>query len=170
MTNSACGCKSSASSCAPSALGDSPVNMQEIGSMTYEGGSDVFTSNRHALHNNEAKTFNMMTFRTQDDAPFFTPRPQATPYVSATVSSGKEECHRVTNLMLRSNFQWVKHAAALALAGFTVAGGINYVKTGKVLPSSTSVTLSQGLRAANAITPAARLSKTTNIIILNSIL
>ena len=31
--------------------------------MTYEGGSDVFTSNRHALHNNEAKTFNMMTFK-----------------------------------------------------------------------------------------------------------
>merc|ERR1712037_553526 len=151
MTNSACGCKSSA----PSALGGSPVNMQEIESMTYEGGSDVFTSNRHALHNNEAKTFNMMTFRTQ-----------ATPYVSATVSSGKEECHRVTNLMLRSNFQWVKHAAALAFAGFTVAGGINYVKTGKVLPSSTSVTLSQCLRAADAITPAARLSKTTNIVIL----
>ena len=77
--------------------------------MTYEGGSDVFTSNRHALHDNEAKTFNMMTFRTQDDAPFFTPRPQATPYVSATVSSGKEECHRVTNLMLRSNFQVFLH-------------------------------------------------------------
>ena len=73
--------------------------------MTYEGGSDVFTSNRHTLHNNEAKSFNMMTFRTQDDAPFFTPRPQTSPYVSATVSSGKEECHRVTNLMLRSNFQ-----------------------------------------------------------------
>ena len=122
--------------------------------MTYEGGSDVFTSNRHALHNNEAKSFSMMAFRTQDDAPFFSPRPQA--YVSATVPSGKDECQRVTNLMLRSNmqvillsvissvfftfqfFQWVKHAAALAFAGFAVAGGINYVKTGKVLPSSTS--------------------------------
>ena len=121
--------------------------------MTYEGGSDVFTSNRHALHNNEAKSFNMMAFRTQDDAPFFSPRPQA--YISATVPSGKDECHRVTNLMLRSNTQvlsvlmtsviftvlssqWVKHAAALAFAGFAVAGGINYVKTGKVLPSSTS--------------------------------
>ena len=124
--------------------------------MTYEGGSDVFTSNRHALHNNEARSFNMMAFRTQDDAPFFTPRPQARAYVSATVPSGKDECQRVTNLMLRSNFQvishgnhhhnystvqfsqWVKHAAALAFAGFAVAGGINYVKTGKVLPSSTS--------------------------------
>ena len=71
--------------------------------MTYEGGSDVFTSNRHALHNNEAKSFNMMAFRTQDDAPFFSPRPQA--YVSATVPSGKDECQRVTNLMLRSNTQ-----------------------------------------------------------------
>jgi hypothetical protein len=110
--------------------------MQEIESMTYEGGSDVFTSNRHALHNNEARSFNMMAFRTQDDAPFFSPRPQA--YVSATVPSGKDECQRVTNLMLRSNTQWVKHAAALAFAGFAVAGGINYVKTGKVLPSSTS--------------------------------
>ena len=72
--------------------------------MMFEGGSDIFTSNRHALHNNEAKSFNMMTFRTQDDAPFFTPRPQAA-YVSATVPSGREECHRVTSLMLRSNFQ-----------------------------------------------------------------
>lgn len=101
--------------------------------MMFEGGSDIFTSNRHALHNNEAKSFNMMTFRTQDDAPFFTPRPQAA-YVSATVPSGREECHRVTSLMLRSNFQWVKHAAALTVAGAAVAGGINYVKTGKVIP------------------------------------
>ena len=125
MTNSGCGCKSSASSCAPSGIGGSSVNMQvvedggfcrkynsscqEIESMTYEGGSDVFTSNRHALHNNEAKSFNMMAFRTQDDAPFFTPRPQARAYISATVPSGKDECQRVTNLMLRSNIQVISH-------------------------------------------------------------
>ena len=73
----------------------------------FEGGSDVFTSNRHALHNNEAKSFNMMTFRTQDDAPFFSPRPsQQAQYVSATVPViEKEGCERVTTLMLRSNTQ-----------------------------------------------------------------
>merc|ERR1719201_1746173 len=100
--NTSCGCKQSGKP--GGAVNTTKTLEAEAEMMTYEGGSDVFSSNRHALHNNEAKTFNMMTFRTQDDAPFFTPRPQATPYVSATVSSGKEECHRVTNLMLRSNF------------------------------------------------------------------
>merc|ERR1712156_751059 len=63
-SSSACGCKGNISS--------SPVNTQckqELESLMFEGGSDVFTSNRHALHNNEAKTFNLLTYRTQDDAP-----------------------------------------------------------------------------------------------------
>ena len=72
----------------------------------FEGGSDVFTSNRHQLHNNEAKTFNLMTFRTQDDAPFFTSSQQHHhQYVSATIPVEKDGCERVTSLMNRSNFQ-----------------------------------------------------------------
>ena len=72
----------------------------------FEGGSDVFTSNRHTLHNNEARSFNMMNFRTQDDAPFFRPSLQSPPgHVSATVPVEREACERVTSLMLRSNTQ-----------------------------------------------------------------
>ena len=74
----------------------------------FEGGSDVFTSNRHTLHNNEAKTFNMMTFWTQDDAPFFTPRPPTSQYVSATVPVEREGCEKVTHLMLRSQIQVIQ--------------------------------------------------------------
>ena len=69
----------------------------------------MFTSNRHTLHNNEARSFNMMSFRTQDDAPFFSPRPAQSQYVSATVPViEKEGCERVTTLMLRSNAQVFK--------------------------------------------------------------
>ena len=71
----------------------------------FEGGSDVFTSNRHTLHNNEARSFNMMNFRTQDDAPFFRPSLQSPGHVSATVPVEREGCERVTSLMLRSNTQ-----------------------------------------------------------------
>merc|ERR1712079_44833 len=122
-SSSACGCKGNISS--------GPVNTQckqELESLMFEGGSDVFTSNRHALHNNEAKTFNLLTYRTQDDAPFFSPRPAASPYTSATVPVEREGCEKVTRLMLRSNIQWVKHAAALTLAGVSVFGGIHYLK------------------------------------------
>merc|ERR1712156_792606 len=62
-SSSTCGCKGNITS--------GPVNTQckqELESLMFEGGSDVFTSNRHALHNNEAKTFNLLTYRTQDDA------------------------------------------------------------------------------------------------------
>merc|ERR1712045_182454 len=120
---SGCGCKGNISS--------GPVNTQckqELESLMFEGGSDVFTSNRHALHNNEAKTFNLLTYRTQDDAPFFSPRPAASPYTSATVPVEREGCEKVTRLMLRSNIQWLKHAAALTLAGVSVFGGIHYLK------------------------------------------
>ena len=80
--------------------------VQEAKSLMFEGGSDVFTSNRHQLHNNEAKIFNLMTFRTQDDAPFFTSsHQQHQQYVSATIPVEKDGCERVTSLMKRSNFQ-----------------------------------------------------------------
>ena len=95
----------------------------------FEGGSDVFTSNRHALHNNEAKSFNMLKFRTEDDAPFFMPRPSNNNYVSGTVPVEREGCERVSALMLRSNFQWMKHALALSTAGFLVFNIIKWAKS-----------------------------------------
>ena len=53
----------------------------------------------------QAKTFNLLTYRTQDDAPFFSPRPAASPYTSATVPVERDGCEKVTRLMLRSNIQ-----------------------------------------------------------------
>ena len=97
--------------------------------MAFEGGSDVFTSNRHALHNNEAKTFNFLKYRTEDDAPFFRPTAPVSSYVSATVPVEKEGCERVSTLMLRSNFQWMKHAVALTTAGFLVFNLIKWAKS-----------------------------------------
>ena len=97
--------------------------------MAFEGGSDVFTSNRHALHNNEAKTFNFLKYRTEDDAPFFRPTAPVSSYVSATVPVEKEGCERVSTLMLRSNFQWMKHAVALTAAGFLVFNLIKWAKS-----------------------------------------
>ena len=98
--------------------------------MSFEGGSDVFTSNRHALHNNEAKSFNFLKFRTEDDAPFF--RPTASSggnYVSATVPVEREGCERVSTLMMRSNFQWLRHGLALTTAGFLVFNIIRWAKS-----------------------------------------
>jgi len=116
------------------------ANVQEAKSLMFEGGSDVFTSNRHQLHNNEAKTFNLMSFRTQDDAPFFTSsHQQHQQYVSATIPVERDGCERVTSLMKRSNFQWVKHAAALTVAGLFVFNAINYYKTGKKSPLKSSI-------------------------------
>ena len=97
--------------------------------MTFEGGSDVFSSNRHALHNNEAKSFNFLKFRTEDDAPFFRPSTPASSYVSATVPVEREGCERVSALMLRSNFQWMRHALALTTAGFLVFNVIRWAKS-----------------------------------------
>ena len=100
--------------------------------MTFEGGSDVFTSNRHALHNNEAKTFNFLKFRTEDDAPFFRPSApvsSSVSYVSATVPVEREGCERVSALMFRSNFQWMRQALALTTAGFLVFNLIRWAKS-----------------------------------------
>ena len=103
--------------------------------MRFEGGSDHFTTNRHQLHNNEAKTFNMMHFRSEDDAPFIRPKIPERPYFSATIPAGEgyggEGCEKVTNLMKRTNIQWVGHFAALAASGIMVFGAIHYLKGGK---------------------------------------
>merc|ERR1712012_1057718 len=93
--SSACGCKGESSS---SSMKCQSLNTQEAQSLMFEGGSDVFTSNRHTLHNNEARSFNMMNFRTQDDAPFFRLSLQSPGYVSATVPVEREGCERVTSL------------------------------------------------------------------------
>merc|ERR1711915_294102 len=131
------------SSCArketPKTLKSVDVNTQEAKSLLMEGGSDVFTSNRHTLHNNEAKSFrqnfNLMKFRTQDDAPFFHSSPSSSAYVSATIPVENEKsCERVSALMLRSNLQWIKHAAGLTAAGLLVFGGIKYLKSEKTRP------------------------------------
>ena len=108
--------------------------------LKFEGGSDHFTTNRHQLHNNEAKSFNIMHFRSEDDAPFIRPKlpeNQSRPYYSATVpAGGRQECEKVTKLMLRSNTQWLGHFAALALSGVLVFGGIHYFKERKsILPT-----------------------------------
>jgi len=110
-------------------------NVQEAKELKFEGGSDHFTTNRHQLHNNEAKSFNLMNFRSEDDAPFIRPKiqeNQARPYFSATIPAnqghGGKECEKVTKLMLRSNTQWVGHFAALAVSGVLVFGGIYYYK------------------------------------------
>ena len=100
--------------------------------MTFEGGSDVFSSNRHTLHNNEAKSFNFLKFRTEDDAPFFRPTAPASSgdnYVSATIPVEREGCERVSALMARSNFQWLRHALALGTAGFLVFNLIRWTKS-----------------------------------------
>ena len=97
--------------------------------MAGEGGSDVFTSNRHALHNNEAKSFNFLKFRTEDDAPFFRPTASVGNYVSATVPVEREGCERVSALMARSNFQWLRHALALGTSGFLVFNLIRWTKS-----------------------------------------
>ena len=100
--------------------------------MTFEGGSDVFSSNRHTLHNNEAKSFNFLKFRTEDDAPFFRPTAPASSgdnYVSATIPVEREGCERVSALMMRSNFQWLRHALALTTAGFLVFNVIRWAKS-----------------------------------------
>merc|ERR1712214_207826 len=134
---SACGCKGNISS--------GPVNTQckqELESLMFEGGSDVFTSNRHALHNNEAKTFNLLTYRTQDDAPFFSPRPAASPYTSATVPVEREGCEKVTRLMLRSNIQVrLRHFIHL-VKPFTIAA-----------PSSTNIFIISVGEACSSLDP-----------------
>merc|ERR1712189_146518 len=66
-----------------------PYNAQEVEDLRFEGGSDHFTTNRHQLHNNEAKTFNMMHFRSEDDAPFIRPKIPERPYFSATIPAGE---------------------------------------------------------------------------------
>ena len=72
-------------------LGANKGYAQDAESLMFEGGSDVFTSNRHTLHNNEAKSFNFMKFRTEDDAPFFRPPASSSRnYVSATVPVERE--------------------------------------------------------------------------------
>merc|ERR1711994_166217 len=118
--NKSCGCKESGQQ----HRGNTAKTQEaEAELMTFEGGSDVFTSNRHALHNNEAKSFNFLKFRTEDDAPFFRPTGPASSggnYVSATVPVEREGCERVSALMMRSNFAWLRHALALGTAGFLV--------------------------------------------------
>merc|ERR1712242_161198 len=123
--NSSCGCKQSGR---PDLI-TTKTQETEAELMPSEGGSDVFSSNRHALHNNEAKSFNFLKFRTEDDAPFFRPSTPASSYVSATVPVEKEGCERVSTLMLRSNFQWMKHAVALTAAGFLVFNLIKWAKS-----------------------------------------
>merc|ERR1711953_1117917 len=125
--NNSCGCKQSGKP----ALNTAKTQEAEAELMTFEGGSDVFTSNRHALHNNEAKSFNFLKFRTEDDAPFFRPSAPVSSgsYVSATIPVEKEGCERVSALMLRSNFQWLRHALALTTAGFLVFNVIRWAKS-----------------------------------------
>ena len=108
---------------------------QEAEDLTCEGGSDHFTTNRHTLHNNEAKAFNLMHFRSEDDAPFIRPKipqSQQRPYFSATIPAGEgyggQGCEKVTKLMLRSNAQWVGQILALAAGGALVFGSISYLK------------------------------------------
>merc|ERR1712106_466055 len=115
-----------------------PNNIQEAEELKYEGGSDHFTTNRHQLHNNEAKSFDLMNFRSEDDAPFIRPKipqNQQRPYFSATIPAGEgyggQGCEKVTKLMLRSHMQWVGQFAALAVSGVLVFGGIHYLKENK---------------------------------------
>merc|ERR1712154_423285 len=114
------------------------LNDQDVGELKFEGGSDHFTTNRHQLHNNEAKSFNLMHFRSEDDAPFIRPKipqSQTRPYFSATIPAGEgyggQGCEKVTRLMLRSNRQWLIQCAALAASGLLVFGGIQYLKDSK---------------------------------------
>merc|ERR1711874_110901 len=127
--NNSCGCKQSGKAGAD--VNTSKTQEAEAELMTFEGGSDVFTSNRHALHNNEAKSFNFLKFRTEDDAPFFRPSAPVSSgsYVSATIPVEKEGCERVSALILRSNFQWLRHALALTTAGFLVFNVIRWAKS-----------------------------------------
>eukprot|EP00092_Neocalanus_flemingeri_P077313 GFUD01095987.1.p1 GENE.GFUD01095987.1~~GFUD01095987.1.p1 ORF type:complete len:150 (-),score=52.01 GFUD01095987.1:38-433(-) len=114
---------------------DKPLNAKEVEDLRYEGGSDHFTTNRHELHNNEAKAFNLMNFRSEDDAPFIRPKipqSQQRPYFSATIPAGEgyggQGCEKVTKLMLRSHAGWVGQCVALAAAGVAVFGSIKYLK------------------------------------------
>lgn len=108
------------------------LNKAEMESLHGEGGSDVFTSNRHRILNNETSDFKLK-FWSNDDAPVIRPlhRPvevYSAPRAPVLDGYGGEGCEKVTSLKLRNNFAWMKQACGLAAAGAVVFAGICYCK------------------------------------------
>eukprot|EP00088_Acartia_fossae_P053859 TRINITY_DN6150_c0_g1_i3.p1 TRINITY_DN6150_c0_g1~~TRINITY_DN6150_c0_g1_i3.p1 ORF type:complete len:160 (+),score=34.14 TRINITY_DN6150_c0_g1_i3:185-664(+) len=108
-----------------------PLNAEEMEDLRGEGGSDVFTSNRHRILNNEPEF--KMKFWSNDDAPVIRPLHRPVEVYSAQPTRaldgyGGQACEKVTALKLRNNLQWMKHACALAAGGALVFSGICYCK------------------------------------------
>jgi len=107
------------------------LNKAEMDSLQGEGGSDVFTSDRHRILNNQTSEFNKLKFWSNDDAPVIRPLHRPVEVYSAPRALdgyGGEGCEKVTSLKLRNNLQWMKHACGLAAGGAVVFAGICYCK------------------------------------------
>lgn len=107
------------------------LNAMEVSDLQGEGGSDVFTSNRHRILNNESEF--KIKFWSGDDSPVIRPLHRPVEVYSAPSKRtldgfGGEGCEKVTSLKLRSNFQWARHAFGLAAGGALVFSGICYCK------------------------------------------
>merc|ERR1712198_367006 len=109
------------------------LNIQEAEELRFEGGSDVFTSNRHQIHNAPRSTEYKINFWSGDDSPVIRPMIQprqvySSPRTPALDGFGGEGCEKVTKLKLRTNLQWFKHSLALAAGGLIVFSGLLYLK------------------------------------------
>ncbi|XP_023348236.1 uncharacterized protein LOC111716955 [Eurytemora carolleeae] len=117
-----------------------PKNELEAEDMKFEGGSDLFTTNRHTIHNSCAEY--KVKFWSSDDAPVIRPllnprQVYSAPTVRVMDGYGGEGCEKVTKLMLRSNNNWIKQSLVLAAGGLAVfAGIVEYKKRkGEASPS-----------------------------------
>jgi len=117
----------------PAATRNKPVNTKEADELVFEGGSDLFTSNRHQMPNNNTE------FWSRDDSPVIRPAFKAPKEVYQVQRTrrvqldgyGGEGCEKVTKLNLRTNLAWMKHSLILTAAGLAVFSGIVYLKKDK---------------------------------------
>jgi len=120
---------------------DASVNIQEMGELRGEGGSDVFTSTRHVNNTPESSTAFKMRFWSNDDSPLIRPILNKSVYVAPPVDMSPMEspklvadgyggagCEKVTKLTRRTAAAKLMNVAVLAVAGISVFGALLYVK------------------------------------------
>merc|ERR1711973_51853 len=117
------------------------LNIKEAEELRFEGGSDIFTSNRHQIHNARQSSDFKINFWSGDDSPVIRPminprQVYSAPRAPVLDGFGGEGCEKVTKLKLRSNLQWFKHSVALAVSGAVVFSGLLYLKKDKPVPVS----------------------------------
>lgn len=112
-------------------------NEIELQSLHAEGGSDVFSSNRHVNFNQPSTEFKMNLW-TKDDAPVIRPHVMpAQENVNRLVFNhqldgyGGDGCQRITRLSGRTNPQFFKHVALIMMGGTMVFGALLYLKGGQ---------------------------------------